>query len=84
MGNTQHFGGRAAEGVGGTRRKQLVNRDSLQMGEQSWLRHYRENNPGLVSYLTQKSQLHMCRGGGGSGVIDEEQLNPTQLQLLPW
>lgn len=51
MGNTQHFGGRAAEGVGGTRRKQLVNRDSLQMGEQSWLRHYRENNPGIVRFF---------------------------------
>lgn len=62
-----------------------MNRDSLQMGEQSWLRHYRENNRGLVRYfLTQKPRLHMCRGGGGPGVIDEEQLNPTQLQLLPW
>lgn len=44
MGNTQHFGSRAAEGVEGMRRKQLVNRDSLQMGEQSGPRHYRESN----------------------------------------
>lgn len=26
-----------------------MSRDSLQMGEQSWLRHYRENNPGVLS-----------------------------------
>lgn len=26
-----------------------MSRDSLQMGEQSWLRHYRENNPGALS-----------------------------------
>lgn len=56
MGNTQHLGSRAAEGLGGRGRKRLVSRDSLQIREQSRLRRYRENNPGdLADTFYQRS-----------------------------
>lgn len=59
-----------------------MSRDSLQMGEQSWLWHYRENNPGVLSdtfYQRSHSSIWAEEEEFWGRVMDEEQLNPTQL-----
>lgn len=67
----------AAEKVGGRKRKQLLSRDSLRTGEQSGLRHCRDNNLGV--------SLSMGRGRGvlGAGLWMRNSSTPPSSSFFP-